>query len=78
MIWMSKQQVYATCKKFQELLFQAVCENTMAEDYSNIDSYCEQWLLKSKLINLFRATSKVWKRKVIKTWKTMKEHCRNY
>jgi hypothetical protein len=47
---MSKKQMNAPCKELQELLSEAVCENTVAEDYSNTDSELEKWLLKSKLI----------------------------
>jgi hypothetical protein len=50
----------------------------VAEDYSNIDSELEQWVLKSKLMNSFRVTTRVGKRKVIKRWRTTKEHPRNY
>jgi len=48
---MLKKLMNATCKELQELLCEAVYENTVAEDYSNINSELEQWLLKSKLIH---------------------------
>jgi hypothetical protein len=35
---MSRKQINATCKELQELLSEAVYENTVAEGYSNIDS----------------------------------------
>lgn len=41
MIWMSRKQMNATCKELQELLSEAVYENTVAEGYSNIDSHLE-------------------------------------
>jgi hypothetical protein len=42
---MSKKQMNVTCKDIQEWLSQAEYENIVAEDYSNIDSEFEQWLL---------------------------------